>query len=93
MATRIEMSSTERRILTRLLDSATGFERVEDIHAELDEEDTEFVDALQTLEGDGYLSVRNIGGTIVVGLDDPLLMLAVPQPPSAMCYSQEVGVC
>ena len=93
MATRVKMTALERRILDRVFLSANGFERVEDLHDAIGAEQTDFVDALETLEGDGYLSISNLGGAIVVAFDDPLAeACAVPAAP-ALGYASRVGHC
>ena len=93
MATRVKMTSLERMILDRVFLSATGFERVEDLHDAVGADQTDFVNALESLEGDGYLSISNLGGAIVVAFDDPLSDgSGVPVAP-ALAYASRVGHC
>ena len=72
MATRIKLSNLERRILDRIFLSDDGFEPVENLLAAIGEDRNLFVDALESLEGAGYLSVANLGGSVVVACEDPL---------------------
>jgi DNA-binding FadR family transcriptional regulator len=94
MATRIKMSELEQRILDRVFLSRDGFERVEDLLAAIGADRNQFVDALENLEGEGYLSVSSLGGSVVVASEDPI-GLAVPDMhlrPS-MILSHRVGHC
>lgn len=93
MATQIKLTALEQSILARLVASNDGFERVEDIHAALGADDSDFVDALESLESDGYLSVRNLGGAIVVGFEDPLTLMSGPQSSHDAHVSGQLGVC
>jgi hypothetical protein len=93
MATRIKMSDIERRILDRVLLSPDGFERIEDLLAAIDTDRNQFVDALESLEGEGYLSVSNLGGSIIVACDDPLSAILANAKSSSFAVTSRVGQC
>jgi hypothetical protein len=88
MATRIKLSDLERRILDRVVLSNDGFERIEELLAAIGGDRNQFVDALETLEGEGYVSVSNLGGDIVVACEDVLALVG-----SGTIYSGRVGHC
>lgn len=93
MATRIKMSQLERRILDRILLTGDGFEPVEDLLAALGADRNQFVDALETLEADGYLAVSSLGGSVVVAAMDPLAEICPPIGNPALIYTHRVGHC
>ena len=66
MATRIKMSELEGQIIYKVFGSRDGFQRVEDLLEDLGAERTQFVDALQSLESSGFLSVQSLGENIIV---------------------------
>lgn len=69
-ATRVRLSPLEQQILDRIFLSPEGFEAVEDLCEVLGAEQSDLVDALESLEGNGYLAISNLGGTIVVSFED-----------------------
>ena len=69
-ATRVRLSPLEQQILDRIFLSAEGFEAVENLCEILGAEQCDLVDALESLEGNGYLAISNLGGTIVVSFED-----------------------
>jgi len=93
MATRIKLSEIEQSILDRVFLSPEGFERVEDLLAAIGVDRTQFVDALENLEGEGYLSVSSYGGSLVVASEDPVGILIRDAPARGMIYSQRVADC
>ena len=93
MATRVRVTALERRILDLVYLSENGFERVEDLHQALGADQHDFVDALESLEGDGYLSVSNLGGSIVVAFENPLEKAASTPTIEHFASTTQVGRC
>ena len=93
MATRIKMSELEQRIIDRVFHAQDGYEPIEDLLAEIGAERGQFVDALENLEGSGYLSVSNLGGNVVVASQDPVAIAQAEAPHRGLIYSNRVGQC
>ena len=92
-ATRIKLTDLEQQILDRVFLSSDGFAPVEDLLAATGADRNQFVDALESLEGEGYLSVANLGGSIVVASEDLLTQAADEVGALALAYSNRVGHC
>jgi hypothetical protein len=93
MASRIKLGDIERRILDRVLLSPDGFERIEDLLVAIDADRNQFVDALESLEGEGYLSVSNLGGSIIVACDDPWSAILSSPQANRLAVTSRVGHC
>lgn len=94
MATWIKLSNLEQRILERIMFDPDGFEPVEDLLQAMGADRNQFVDALETLEGEGCLSVASVGGVVVIATDDPIARICreFGGMPSSI-YSGHVGQC
>ena len=93
MATRIKLNDLERRILDRVLLAGEGYEPVEELLAEIGGDRNQFVDALENLEGEGCLQVSNLGGSIVVACEDPLVRVLDGVPTSGLICANRIGHC
>ena len=93
MATRIKLNALEQRILDRILMSGDGFEPVEELLAAIGGDRNQFVDALESLEGSGCLSVSSLGGSIVVACDDPLREALEGVSNAGLICASRVGHC
>ena len=93
MATRIKLNLLEQRILDRLLVSGEGYEPVEELLAEIGADRNQFVDALENLEGEGCLRVSNLGSSIIVSCEDPLLNAIDGVPLTSAVCATRVGHC
>ena len=90
MATRIKLSNMEQQILDRVFLSPDGFEPVEDLLSAIGGDRNLFVDALEMLEGAGYLAVANVGGSVIVACENPVRNLAGSAP---TLTTNRVGHC
>ena len=93
MATRIKLTALEQRILDRVFLSRDGFEPVEDLLAAIGGDRNQFVDALETLEGHGYLSVANLDGSIVVASEDLVTQAVVGMDRASFVCANRIGHC
>ena len=48
---------------------------------------------LENLEGEGYLSVSNLGGSIIVACDDPLSAILANAKSCPLAVTSRVGQC
>jgi len=93
MATHVRLTKLERRIIDRVYGSIGGFERVEDLHDAMGADRNDFVEALESLEVEGYLAISNFAGTIIVTSDDPLSASPTGVHGEAIGFSTQVGHC